>query len=227
MMISIACSGFPVPVSRYFQAFRAVEISDTELGIPGVGTRRRWLREAPPEFVFTVLAPKQIAAAGFVLDAGVRQAVDAVAGFAKPLKSRAVVFSAAEDFSATRKTKTQVSAFTEYVAQHVKTAVLDLPGWSRREIESAIGAAAVPIAFDPLAEQPEVVEGLAYLRLPGPSGYRSRYDPAALDRVVAYCKQTRSKHTFVAFRNIDRFENAKYVMTKLGIEARDTHLSPV
>jgi uncharacterized protein YecE (DUF72 family) len=218
-MISIACSGFPVPVSRYFQEFKAVEVSDTELGIPGVGTRRRWLREAPPGFVFTVLAPKQIAAAAFVLDAGTKQAVDAVAGFAKQMKSQAVVFGAAEGFAVSRKAKTQLRAFAEYVAEHITAPVLDLPGWPRKELDSLVGSLAVQIAFDPLFEQPNDVGKLAYLRLPGPSGYRSRYDASALDRVVAYCNQARAKHTFVAFRNIDRFENAKYVMTKLGIEA--------
>jgi uncharacterized protein YecE (DUF72 family) len=216
-MISIACSGFPVPVSRYFQEFKAVEVSDTELGIPGMGTRRRWLREALPGFVFTVLAPKQIAAASFVLDTGTKQAVQAVAGFAKQLKSRAVVFAASDTFAASRKSRMQLRAFAEYVAEHVTAPVLDLPGWSRKELDAALGSLQVPVAFDPLIEQPEGAEALAYLRLPGPAGYRSRYDAAALDRVVAYCRQARFKHTFVAFRNIDRFENAKYVMTKLEL----------
>jgi uncharacterized protein YecE (DUF72 family) len=218
-MISIACSGFPVPVSRYFQEFKAVEVSDTELGIPGVGTRRRWLREAPPGFVFTVLAPKQIAASAFVLDAGVKQAVDAVAGFAKLLKSQAVVFGAAESFAASKKARAQLRAFAEYATEHITSPVLDLPGWPRKELDAVLKSLAVQAAFDPLLEQPSELGALAYLRLPGPSGYRSRYDAAALDRVVAFCNEARSKNLFVAFRNIDRFENAKYVMTKLGIEA--------
>lgn len=218
-MISIACSGFPVPVSRYFQEFKAVEVSDTELGIPGIGTRRRWLREASPGFVFTVLAPKQIAAASFALDPGIEQAVSAVAGFAKQLKSKAVVFAASEDFTPSRKTRTLVRDFAEHVAEHVTAPVLDLPGWSRKEVVSAIASLPVHAAFDPLVDKPAGLDALAYLRLPGPSGYRSRYDPAALDRVVAHCLASEAKHTFVAFRNIDRFENARYVMTKLGIEA--------
>jgi uncharacterized protein YecE (DUF72 family) len=217
-MISIACSGFPVPVSRYFQEFLAVEISDTELGIPGLGTRRRWLREAPKGFVFTVLAPKQIAAASFALDAGTRQSIDAVAGFAKQLKSRAVIFAASEEFSATRKHKKALREFAEHVSEHVSGPVLDLPGWSRKDLEASLGALAVPIAFDPLQEQPSKLGAFAYLRLPGPAGYRSRYDATALDRVVAFCKTLQVKQTVVAFRNIDRYENARYVMTKLGIE---------
>jgi uncharacterized protein YecE (DUF72 family) len=217
-MISIACSGFPVPVSTYFQEFKAVEVSDTELGIPGVGTRRRWLREASPGFVFSVLAPKQIGAASFTLDAGTLQAIDAVAAFGKQLKSRALVFAASETFTPSRKTRTQLRAFAQHIATQVSTPVFDLPAWSRKELESALGSLEAPIAFDPLAEQPDDACQLAYLRLPGPSGYRSRYDPAALDRVVAFCKNARAKNLFVAFRNIDRFENARYVMTKLGIE---------
>ena len=216
-MISIACSGFPVPTSTYFQEFKAVEISDTELGIPGVGTCRRWLREAVPGFVFTVLAPKQIAAASFVLDTGTKQAVDGIAGFAKQLKSHAVVFAGSDAFAVSKKSRTQLRAFAEYAVEHVASPVLDLPGWSRKELDAALGPVRMAVAFDPLFDQPEGSDALAYLRLPGPAGYRSRYDAAALDRVVAYCKQARFKHTFVAFRNIDRFENAKYVMTKLEI----------
>jgi uncharacterized protein YecE (DUF72 family) len=217
-MISIACSGFPVPVSRYFQAFKAIEISDTELGIPGIGTRKRWLREAPPGFVFTVLAPKLIAAAGFVLEPAIEQAIDEVARFAKQLKSRAVVFAASEQFTASRKTKPVLRAFAEHIAKHVSGPVLDLPGWSRKEIASAIGDAEVNVAFDPLAERADASSKLSYMRLAGPSGYRSRYDAGALDRVVERCEASTAKQTFVAFRNIDRFENARYVMNKLGIE---------
>ena len=213
-MISIACSGFPVPVSTYFQEFKAVEVSDTELGIPGVGTLRRWLREASPGFVFTVLAPKQIASSGFVLETGVLQAVDAVAGFTKQLKGQAVVFAASHEYEPSKKSRLQLKDFVKHVAKRVPQAVLDLPGWSNKELRAIVGTAPVHIAFDPLEEQPDV-KGLAYLRLPGPSGYRSRYDATALERVVEYCQGSSAKHTFVAFRNIDRYENARYVMGKL------------
>jgi uncharacterized protein YecE (DUF72 family) len=216
-MISIACSGFPVPVSRYFHEFSAVEVSDTELGIPGVGTLRRWQREATPGFVFTVLAPKQIATTAFVLDQSSEQAVDAVAGFAKELKSSAVVFAAAESYVASRKSRAQLRAFVKHVAKSVPHPVLDLPGWSRKDLTAITGTLPVQIAFDPLNEQPDDVTDLAYLRLPGPAGYRSRYDATALARVIEYCERPRAEHTFVVFRNIDRYENAKQVMTKLNI----------
>ncbi len=64
-MLFVACSGFPIAVSRYLAEFRAVEIADTEIGIPGMGSIRRWQREAPEGFAFTVLAPATIGASGF------------------------------------------------------------------------------------------------------------------------------------------------------------------
>lgn len=218
-MISIACSGFPVPVSRYFRELKSVEVSDTELGIPGDGTLRRWLREAPDDFLFTVLAPKQIAEAGFALTPDVEAAITEIAVFAKHLNSRAVVFSAPSEFVASAKTRTLLKAFVKYVVSHAPTPVLDCPGWSHEDLLAVVGKAKVSIAFDPLVEQPKRLAAPTYLRLPGPSGYRSRYDALALDRVVSYCQATKAKQIFVAFRNIDRFENARYVMSQLGIEA--------
>lgn len=218
-MISIACSGFPVPVSRYFRELKAVEVSDTELGIPGDGTLRRWLREAPEDFLFTVLAPKQIAEGGFALTPEADSAIADIAGFAKQLTSRAVVFSAPAEFVASAKTRKLLSTFVRHVVSHVPVPVLDCPGWSHEDLVALVGKAKVGIAFDPLSEQPKRLAPIAYLRLPGPAGYRSRYDATALDRVVSYCQSVKAKQIFVAFRNIDRFENARYVMSQLGIEA--------
>lgn len=218
-MISIACSGFPVPVSRYFRELKAVEISDTELGIPGEGTLRRWLREAPEDFVFTVLAPKQIAEAGFTLTPEAESAISDIAEFAKQLKSRAVVFSAPSELVATAKTRTQLKTFVKRIASHVPSPVIDCPGWSHEDLLAVVGKAKVGIAFDPLLEQPKRLAAFTYLRLPGPAGYRSRYDAPALDRVVSYLQEAKAKNIFVAFRNIDRFENARYVMSQLGLEA--------
>jgi uncharacterized protein YecE (DUF72 family) len=214
-MISIACSGFPIPVSRYFTEFNAVEISDTELGLPGEGTLRRWLREAAAGFVFSVVAPKQIASAGFALDPGTKQTVSALASFAKQLKSQAVVFAANEEFGPTRPNRVRLREFAEHVSKSFVRPVFDLPSWSRKEANAALKNDRVSVAFDPLDEGAEDGD-FAYARMAGPSGYRSRYDATALDRVVEQCQRSSAKHLFVAFRNIDRYENSKYVINKLA-----------
>ncbi len=196
-----------------------MEISDTELGLPGEGTMRRWLREATKEFVFSVVAPKQIASSGFALDPGSKQAVSALASFAKQLKCFAVVFAAAEEFEPSKANQTRLRAFADHVAGAVKQPVFDLPSWSRKQALSALKNDAACIAFDPLSEAPDDGE-LAYARMAGPSGYKSRYDAAALDRVVAQCKSSGAAHTFVAFRNIDRYDNSRYVLEKLSASAK-------
>lgn len=218
-MISIACSGFPIPASRYFQEFTAIEISDTELGLPGEGTLRRWLREAEAPFVFSIVAPKQIASAGFALDPGTTQAVSALASFAKQLKTAAVVFAANEEFQPTKPNRARLRAFAEHVAGSIKQPVFDLPSWSRKEALATLKSGKAFVAFDPLTDAANDGE-LAYARLAGPSGYRSRYDAEALDRVVEQCQRSSAKHTFLAFRNIDRYENSKYVIKKLAAAER-------
>ena len=35
------------------------------------------------------------------------------------------------------------------------------------------------------------------------------------DRVVEHCQRSAAKHTFVTFRNIDCYENSKYVLSRL------------
>jgi uncharacterized protein YecE (DUF72 family) len=214
-MISIACSGFPIPVSRYFKEFTAVEIADTELGLPGEGTLRRWHREAASEFVFSVVAPKQIASSGFSLDPGTKQAVSALASFAKQLKSYSIVFAANDEFGPSRPNRARLRAFAEHITGSIVRPVFDLPSWSRKEANAALKGADVCVAFDPLNEAADDGE-FAYARMAGPSGYRSRYDTVALDRVVEQCQRSTARHTFVAFRNIDRYENSKYVIGKLS-----------
>ena len=218
-MLHVACSGFPVPTSRYFKECRAVEISDTELGIPGAGTLSRWLREAPEGFAFSVLAPKLIASAGFVLNTETKGAVDEIATFAKQLTSHAVVFGAADTFDASKTNRTRIRAFAEHALTKTKRVVLDLPGWALKDSDAAFKNLDITLAFDPLLDVPPQHGDLAYLRLPGPSGYRSRYDAAAMDRVIEYCQGCRAKEVFVVFRNVDRFENSQHLAKALGAGA--------
>src|ERR1700761_5191380 len=104
-MAVVACSGFPVPVSRYFREFEGVEISETELGIPGAGTVRRWLREAPEGFTFTLLAPKEITNNGFQVTPATEKLVKEIGVLCKSMNAVAVVFAAPPEFAATRPNK--------------------------------------------------------------------------------------------------------------------------
>lgn len=217
-MAVVACSGFPVPVSRYFREFEGVEISETELGIPGAGTVRRWMREAPEGFVFTLLAPKEIANAGFLLTPPTEKLVKEVGALCKSMNALAVVFAAAPEFTPTRPNKSAVKKFVEGLPARYPKAVLSLGGFKLADTLSCIDAKKnVIAAYDPLVDDPPPSKGdLAYIRLPGPAGFRSRYDETSLERVVTHVKASKSKATVCVFHNIDMHANASRARELLG-----------
>jgi len=64
-MITVGCSGFAVPATRYFKEYEFVEVQETHRAVPGPGTIRRWRREAPDGFQFALLGPREIAQESF------------------------------------------------------------------------------------------------------------------------------------------------------------------
>ena len=208
-MIFAACSGFPGPVSRYWEDFKAVEITDTELGIPGAGTLRRWRREAPEGFVFTLLAPQEIAASGFRRTKENRQLLEAIAEVAQQLDAHAVVFSAPDSLRPSRGLRALLKTFVGTLPDGFPACVLDLPGFKPSQIKSALGDRSAVIAYDPLSESAHSDGRIAYLRLPGPAGRRSRYDDDALKAIAQHAKALEADDVFVVFRNIDMLVNGQ------------------
>jgi uncharacterized protein YecE (DUF72 family) len=217
-MVFVACSGFPVPVSRYWGDFRAVEISDTELGIPGSGTVRRWQRESPRGFAFTLLAPKTFAEEGFRKSGPTRELLEEVARLSTALKAKGVVFVGLPDFKPNKANKTALKSFVSVVPAGIPFVVLDLPAWKPAQIMETVSKKRVTAAYDPLNDAPPAARDLAYVRLPGPAGHRSRYDEIALAQIAEHLKAAEKDHetVFCVFRNIDMHANATAVMKALG-----------
>ncbi|MDB4973675.1 MAG: hypothetical protein JWN48_2016 [Myxococcaceae bacterium] len=221
-MAVVACSGFPVPVSRYFREFEGVEISETELGIPGAGTVRRWLREAPEGFTFTLLAPKEIASGGFQLNPTNEKLVKEVGALCKSMNAHGVVFAAPPEFAPTRPNKSAVKKFVDSLPARYPKAVFSLGGFKLADMLAAIdGKKNITAAYDPLQDDPppSAKADLAYIRLPGPAGFRSRYDEGSLERVVEHVKTSQAKVTICVFHNIDMHANATRARELLGQKA--------
>lgn len=216
MTVVIACSGFPVPVSTYWGEFGGVEINDTERALPGAGTVRRWLRESPDGYVFTVLAPAEIGASGFRRTNDNKAHLETIGGFAATLGARAVVFQAPEDFKPTKAAKTALRSFRNLLDDGFPTAVFDLPAWDPRAVADAVSDTDATAAYDPLQDDVPSDDGLLYARLPGPAGYRSRYDEAALDQVAEHLAAVREREVFCVLRNIDRHPNGLYLRDALS-----------
>ncbi len=208
----VACSGFPIPVSRYFREFSAVEISDSELGLPGEGTVRRWKREAPEGYGFSVIAPKAIAESGWVKSPANKELTTGLAALGQQLDATAVVFTAGEDFKFGKTNKATLQAFVKTLPARFPAIVFDLPAWKTDQIHG-IDDRVLP-AYDPLRDDPPKTTDLVYVRLPGPAGHRSRYDEASIERIVEHLAGLKAARVFCVFRNIDMHANASTIQKK-------------
>lgn len=215
-MLLVACSGFPIAVSRYLSEFRAVEIADSEIGIPGTGTLRRWQKEAPEGFVFTALAPATIGASGFAETGETDQALKAILSFCKKLGAIAVVFRVPEEVALNRAVGTRAKKLLASVRSAKTLAVLDAPHWSASQVDRLCEGAGAIAAHDPLRLAAAPSGDFAYLALPGPAGFRSRYDEDSLSRLADVCRRSTAKTTLCVFRNIDMEANSKTLLELLA-----------
>jgi uncharacterized protein YecE (DUF72 family) len=218
-MLLVACSGFPIPVSRYWREFPAVEIADTDLALPGAGTVRRWIREAPSGYAFSVVAPKVFGAQGFARTTELKSLAKEVAELGASLSALALVFAADDGFKNTKPNRAALKAFVDALPAKGPQVVLDLRAFKTAQIAELGTKRAVLPAYDPFTDEPPREGSIAYVRLEGPAGHRSRYDEAALDKLAEHCHEVaaRADHVLVVFRNIDMHANATQLVKKLGL----------
>ena len=221
-MIHVACSGFGGPVSLYWKVFSGLEISDTETALPGEGSLRRWQRESIKPFVFTMLAPKQIAADGFVAHDPKASGLAALAPLAKDLAAPAIVFVASPEFKNTKQNRESISGFLQKYPKTLPIPVLDLRGFSEAEALELCGDTRAIPALNPTTSRAAATGKLAYFRLHGPSGPKSRYDDDALKRVAKTLLASKAATTIVVFANVDMQANGTTLRRLLTDAAEPT-----
>jgi len=192
-----------------------VEISDTEIAIPGAGTVRRWIREAPEGYVFTVVAPKSVSESGFRRTKENKATCDEVAKLASDLKAKAVVFSADEKFKHGKANRAALRAFLGFLPSKMPPVVFDLEAWKPSDIVAACGDRPAIAAYDPLTDDPPPPSNMVYIRLAGPAGHRSRYDEAAVAELAEHCNQLNPELGICVFCNIDMQTNAHQLIKRL------------
>lgn len=213
-MVVVGCAGFPVPVSQYWEAFDAVEISETKLGVPGAGTLRRWVREAGPDYVFSILAPGPVTDSSFEVNELNRELLEQLAPVGDKLNARAIVFRA-EEFKRGKANKQVLDEFVAALPDGLPPAAFELPGWSAVQIEEVTGDRAVAVR-NPITDGPPDGGVVCYFRLPGPAGRRSRYDEEAMAQIYDACKSSGAKETLCIFANADMQVNATSLREKLA-----------
>ncbi|MEZ4410736.1 MAG: DUF72 domain-containing protein [Polyangiales bacterium] len=217
-MLHVGCSGFPVPATRYLREFHLEEVADTLLGVPGPALVRRWRREAPTGFVFTALCPKELGAELFKPNAAAEAAWESFLPVARELDARAIVVTSPPELPTGKVHRASVRTFFERMSvERLPPVVWEPPAtWPLKDGEAAVKDLAVLVARDPFRHPPFGKVPLAYYRLPGPAGFKSRYEDPAIDAIAETLRQTKADDTLVVFANVDMHADAKRLKKVLG-----------
>jgi uncharacterized protein YecE (DUF72 family) len=208
-MTTIGCAGFPVPATRYFKEFLFVEIQDLHVNQPGTGTIRRWRREAPDGFVFSLLAPREIGQESFRDGKVVETAVKNLVSVGKELEAQTAVFASPPEFSSSRANKAAVKDFLGSVRKKFKRIVWEAPpDWDPDEALSIATDAGAIAARDPLLHG-TTTSPLGYYRLAGPAGHKSRYEDPAIEKLAELALASKNEEATYVFTNVDMFADAK------------------
>ncbi|WP_146652889.1 DUF72 domain-containing protein [Labilithrix luteola] len=208
-MITVGCAGFPVPATRYFKEFLFVEIQETHHALPGMGTIRRWRREAPKEFTFAMLAPREIGQEGFREGKVVETSLNTLLEVGKELESKIAVFVSPPEFVQNRANKAAVKEFLQNVRKKFERVIWEAPTtWDADDAASLAEDVKVIPARDPLVHG-MLDSPVAYYRLAGPAGHKSRYEDPAIEKLAQLAKDAKHKDVTYVFTNVDMFADAK------------------
>ncbi|MEM1034608.1 MAG: DUF72 domain-containing protein [Myxococcota bacterium] len=219
-MNTVGCAGFPVPATRYFKEFSFVEVQETHLSMPGRGTIRRWRREAPEGFRFALLGPRNVGQEGFRVGKVTETALESIEGVAESLAARTAVFVAPSEFTSTKTNRSVLSEFLADARKRFDHVVFEpTDGWDLDACDALAEEVDAVVARDPL------VQGLskrtiAYYRLHGPAGHKSRYEDPAIEKLSEIAAKSGHETATYVFTNVDMFADAKRFKKSLkGLEA--------
>ncbi len=186
-----------------------MEIQETHHALPGMGTIRRWRREAPAEFVFAMLAPREIGQEGFREGKVVETALKTLLEVGKELESKIAVFVSPPELAHNRANKAAVKDFLTSVRKKFDRVIWEAPlTWDADEAAALAADVKVIAARDPLLHGLTTAP-VAYYRLAGPAGHKSRYEDPAIEKLAALAKDAKHKDATYVFTNVDMFADAK------------------
>jgi uncharacterized protein YecE (DUF72 family) len=216
-MMVVGCAGFAVPATRYFKEYFFVEVQETHLAIPGAGTLRRWRREAPQDFAFALLGPREITQEGFRGGKVIETALEKLGEVAQELDARTAIFLSPPDFPQTRANRTALRDFLKDVRKKFDRVVFEAgPAWKPDDADELAEDTDTLAARDPL-QHGLSKRSNAYYRLPGPAGHKSRYEDPAIERLADVAKTDLKQQATYVFTNVDMFADAKRFKRAVGI----------
>lgn len=208
-MITVGCAGFPVPATRYFKEFMFVEVQETHVSTPGPGTVRRWKREAPTDFKFAMLGPREIGQEGFREGKVIETALKTLEGIGHELDARSAIFVAPTEFQSNKTNKAILKEFLVTVRKRFDQVIFEpSSGWDLDECDEIARDSGALASRDPLTQGVSKMKE-AYYRLHGPAGHKSRYEDPAIERLAELARTAGHTHATYVFTNVDMFADAK------------------
>jgi uncharacterized protein YecE (DUF72 family) len=216
-MITVGCAGFPVPATRYFREFMFVEVQETHVSLPGPGTIRRWRREAPEGFRFALLGPREVGQEGFRDGKVIETALRSIEAVASELEARTAVFVAPPELQPNRNNKGVLRDFLVGVKRRFDHVVFEpAGGWDPDDCDELTQGVGALAARDPLTVGLSKRD-VAYYRLHGPAGHKSRYEDPAIERLAEIARDAKHTEATYVFTNVDMFADAKRFKKALKI----------
>jgi hypothetical protein len=156
-----------------------------------------------------MLAPREIGQEGFREGKVVETALITLLDVGKELDATIAVFVSPPELVQNRANKAAVKEFLTNVRKKFEHVVWEAPtGWDADDAATlAVDAKVIP-ARDPLAHG-ALDSAVAYYRLPGPAGHKSRYEDPAIEKLAALAKDAKHKDATYVFTNVDLFADAK------------------
>ncbi len=186
-----------------------MEVQDVHVATSVMGTIRRWKRESPPGFQFAVISPRDVGLEGYRDGKIVETALGQLTDVVKELSATTAIFLAPQDFAPSRSNKSQLKDFLAGVRPRFEHVVWEAPNaWDPDEAAAVCADFKVAAARDPLAHGIAPGE-VGYYRMPGPAGYKSRYEDPAIERLAALAAEAKHKRATYVFANVDMFADAK------------------
>lgn len=177
--------------------------------MPGRGTIRRWRREAPEGFRFALLGPRNVGQEGFRVGKVTETALESIEGVAESLDAKTAVFVAPSEFTSSKTNKAVLSEFLAETRKRFDHVVFEpTEGWDLDECDDLAEEVDAVVARDPLV-QGLSKRNVAYYRLHGPAGHKSRYEDPAIEKLSEIAAQAEHDTSTYVFTNVDMFADAK------------------
>ncbi|MEM2583024.1 MAG: DUF72 domain-containing protein [Candidatus Thermoplasmatota archaeon] len=222
-MIKVGCCGFPCKKEEYFKKFEIVELQKTFYSLPDIETARKWRKEKPAHFEYTMKAWQLITHLpssptyqkaklklegknyGFFKPSNeVFDAWEKCNEFAKELDAKIVVFQCPPNFHESDENLKNIEHFFSSIEKKFIYAIELRGKWSKEKIFEICKNFNLIHCVDPFKSESFYGE-IKYYRLHGITGYNYDYSMEELKNLFEICK---GKNVYCLFNNTKMLKNA-------------------